>query len=172
MASDEPERTGGRAPQSQRRGGGSPPGDVAGSDDRDRGPLDPEQGAPPVRMWQGAVAVRESCAFSETRETPEGTARLVRMPIGVVGTIIPWNAPVPSASMKLPAALAAGCTVVLKPAPEGPVSTMMLAEAFEAAELPEGVISVIPAGREVGESLVRHPGVDKIAFTGSTAAGR
>jgi aldehyde dehydrogenase (NAD+) len=125
-----------------------------------------------VRMWESAIDVLESYPFSEIRETPEGTARLVRMSIGVVGTIIPWNAPVPSASMKLPAALASGCTVVLKPAPEGPVSAMMLAEALEAAELPEGVISVIPAGREVGEQLVRHPGVDKIAFTGSTAAGR
>jgi betaine-aldehyde dehydrogenase len=97
---------------------------------------------------------------------------LVRTPIGVVGTIIPWNAPVPSASMKIPAALAAGCTVVLKPAPEGPVSSMILAEVLEAADLPEGVVSVIPGGREVGEHLVRHNDVDKIAFTGSTAAGR
>jgi aldehyde dehydrogenase (NAD+) len=125
-----------------------------------------------LRMWENAIEVLERYPFSETRETPEGRATLVRMPVGVVGTIIPWNAPVPSASMKLPAALAAGCTVVLKPAPEGPVSAMMLAEALEAAELPEGVVSVIPAGREVGEHLVRHPDVDKIAFTGSTAAGR
>jgi aldehyde dehydrogenase (NAD+) len=125
-----------------------------------------------LRMWESAIDILEGYPFSEQRETPEGTARLLRMPIGVVGTIIPWNAPVPSASMKLPAALAAGCTVVLKPAPEGPVSTMILAEAFEAADLPEGVISVIPAGREVGEHLVGHRDVDKIAFTGSTAAGR
>jgi aldehyde dehydrogenase (NAD+) len=125
-----------------------------------------------VRMWQSAIDVLEGYSFSETRETPEGTARLVRTPIGVVATIIPWNAPVPSASMKLPAALAAGCTVVLKPAPEGPVSAMLLAEAFEAAELPDGVVSVIPAGRDVGEHLVRHADVDKVAFTGSTAAGR
>jgi len=125
-----------------------------------------------VRMWDSAIDVLETYSFSEVRETPEGRAHLVRMPIGVVGTIIPWNAPVPSASMKVPAALAAGCTVVLKPAPEGPVSAMMLADALEAAELPEGVVSIIPAGREVGEHLVRHPGVDKIAFTGSTAAGR
>jgi aldehyde dehydrogenase (NAD+) len=125
-----------------------------------------------LRMWESAIDVLESYPFSEKRATPEGTALLVRMPIGVVGTITPWNAPVPSASMKLPQALAAGCTVVLKPAPEGPVSAMMLADALEAAELPEGVVSVIPAGREVGEHLVRHADVDKIAFTGSTAAGR
>jgi aldehyde dehydrogenase (NAD+) len=125
-----------------------------------------------LRMWESAIDLLEGYPFSEKRETPEGTARLIRTPIGVVGTITPWNAPVPSASMKLPPALAAGCTVVLKPAPEGPVSAMMLADAIEAAELPEGVVSVVPAGREVGEHLVRHADVDKIAFTGSTAAGR
>src|SRR5579872_5737209 len=125
-----------------------------------------------VRMWESAIDTLETYAFSEKRETPDGMAELVRTPIGVVGTITPWNAPVPSASMKLPPALASGCTVVLKPAPEGPVSNMMFAEAFEAAELPEGVISIVPAGREVGEHLVRHTDVDKIAFTGSTAAGR
>src|SRR4029077_6277193 len=125
-----------------------------------------------VRMWESAIDTLEGYAFSEKRETPDGMAELVRTPIGVVGTITPWNAPVPSASMKLPPALASGCTVVFKPAPEGPVSNMIFAEAFEAAELPEGVISVIPAGREVGEHLVRHRDVDKIAFTCSTAAGR
>jgi aldehyde dehydrogenase (NAD+) len=125
-----------------------------------------------LRMWESAIDLLEGYSFSEKRETPEGTACLIRTPIGVVGTITPWNAPVPSASMKLPPALAAGCTVVLKPAPEGPVSAMMLADALEAAELPEGVVSVVPAGREVGEHLVRHVDVDKVAFTGSTAAGR
>src|SRR4029077_4526239 len=125
-----------------------------------------------VRMWQSAIDTLDGYAFSEKRQTPDGMAELGRHTIGVVGTITPWNAPVPSASMKLPPALASGCTVVLKPAPEGPVSNMMFAAAFEAAELPEGVISIIPAGREVGEHLVRHPDVDKITFTGSTAAGR
>ena len=62
--------------------------------------------------------------------------------------------------------------MILKPAPEGPVSVMMLAEAIEAAGLPEGVVSILPTGREVGEYLVSHPGVDKVAFTGSTAAGK
>jgi aldehyde dehydrogenase (NAD+) len=74
--------------------------------------------------------------------------------------------------MKIAPALAAGCTVVLKPAPEGPVSPMLLAEALEAAELPAGVVNVLPAGRETSEHLVVHPDVDKVAFTGSTAAGR
>jgi acyl-CoA reductase-like NAD-dependent aldehyde dehydrogenase len=122
-------------------------------------------------MWEDAATLVESYEFEETRALPEGSARVVREPVGVVATIIPWNGPVATASLKISPALAAGCTVVLKPAPEGPVSVMMLAEALEAAGLPEGVISILPAGREVGEYLVTHPGVDKVAFTGSTAAG-
>ncbi len=73
---------------------------------------------------------------------------------------------------KVAAALAAGCTVVSKPAPETPADAYILAECIEAAGLPPGVFNVVPAGREVGEYLVRHPGIDKITFTGSTAAGR
>jgi acyl-CoA reductase-like NAD-dependent aldehyde dehydrogenase len=126
----------------------------------------------PRVMWDAAADVLERHPFEETRQTDAGPVRIVREPVGVVGTITPWNAPVPNASIKAAPALAAGCTVVLKPAPEGPVSAMMFAEAVEAAGLPEGVISVLPAGREVGEHLVTHPDVDKIAFTGSTAAGR
>jgi aldehyde dehydrogenase (NAD+) len=123
-------------------------------------------------MWEGAAAVLEDYQFEQPRPSETGTARLRHEPVGVIGTITPWNAPVGNGSIKLAPALAAGCTVVLKPAPEGPSSAMLLAEAFEAADLPEGVVSVLPAGREVGEHLVRHPGVDKVAFTGSTAAGK
>lgn len=125
-----------------------------------------------LKMWDDVSTLHERAVFEEQREWAEGRGRLVREPVGVVATIIPWNGPVATASLKIGPALAAGCTVVLKPAPEGPVSVMMLAEALEAAGLPEGVISVLPAGREVGEHLVTHPGVDKIAFTGSTAAGK
>jgi aldehyde dehydrogenase (NAD+) len=125
-----------------------------------------------LAMWSDSATLHERFAFEEERSWADGHARIVREPVGVVATIIPWNGPVATASLKVGPALAAGCVVVLKPAPEGPVSTMLLAEAFEAAGLPEGVISVLPAGRETGEHLVRHPGVDKVAFTGSTAAGR
>lgn len=125
-----------------------------------------------LAMWGDAATLHERFAFEEKRTWADGHARIVREPVGVVATIIPWNGPVATASLKLGPALAAGCTVVLKPAPEGPVSAMLLAEAIEAAGLPEGVVSVLPAGRETGEHLVRHPGVDKVAFTGSTAAGR
>ena len=73
---------------------------------------------------------------------------------------------------KLIPALIAGCTVVVKPAPETPLDAMWLAEMLEEIDLPEGVVSILPGGRETGEGLVRHPGVDKIAFTGSSATGR
>jgi len=126
----------------------------------------------PETMWNAAADVLERFPFEEERQTADGPMRAIHEPVGVVGTITPWNAPVPNASIKAAPALAAGCTVVLKPAPEGPVTALMFAEAVEAAGLPEGVVSVLPAGREVGEHLVTHPGVDKIAFTGSTAAGR
>jgi betaine-aldehyde dehydrogenase len=126
-----------------------------------------------LTMWDSNADLAESYPFEEERPgMGGGKATVLHEPVGVVGAITPWNAPVGNASIKLAPALAAGCTVVLKPAPEGPVSAMMLAEAFEAAGLPDGVVSVLPAGREVGEHLVRHPDVDKVTFTGSTAAGR
>jgi aldehyde dehydrogenase (NAD+) len=93
-------------------------------------------------------------------------------PAGVVAIIVPWNAPVTLACWKAAPALAAGCTVVIKPPPEAPLSNFILADALAEAGLPPGVASVLPAGREVGEHLVTHPGTDKIAFTGSTAAGK
>jgi aldehyde dehydrogenase (NAD+) len=93
-------------------------------------------------------------------------------PVGVVAIIVPWNAPVTLACWKAAPALAAGCPVIIKPAPEAPLSNFILAEALQEAGLPEDVVSVIPAGREVGEHLVTHPGTDKVAFTGSTAAGK
>ncbi|MEV5005953.1 aldehyde dehydrogenase [Streptomyces sp. NPDC093064] len=95
-----------------------------------------------------------------------------RAPVGVVAAVIPWNAPHQSALVKLVPALLAGCTVILKPSPETAVDGLRLAELLAEAGFPEGVISVLPADREVSEYLIAHPGVDKIAFTGSTAAGR
>lgn len=103
---------------------------------------------------------------------PQGTSVLRREPIGVVAAIIPWNAPHQSALVKLIPALLAGCTVVLKLAPETGLDGHLLGELFNEAGLPEGVLSILTADREASEYLVRHPGVDKIAFTGSTAAGR
>jgi aldehyde dehydrogenase (NAD+) len=101
-----------------------------------------------------------------------GTAVVLREPIGVVGAIVPWNVPQGITFLKLAPALAAGCTVVLKPAPETVLDAFLMAEAAHAAGLPEGVLSVVPGGRELGAYLVEHPGVDKVSFTGSTTAGR
>ncbi|HEX7872315.1 MAG TPA: aldehyde dehydrogenase [Sphingobium sp.] len=98
-------------------------------------------------------------------------AVVVREAVGVVAAIAPWNGPLSSLLIKLAPALASGCTVVMKPSPETPLEAFLLAEAAEEAGLPEGVVNLLPAGREVSELLVRHPGIDKVAFTGSTGAG-
>jgi betaine-aldehyde dehydrogenase len=112
-------------------------------------------------------------AFDEVRSGVLNAEMLVtKEPVGVVGAIAPWNVPLFIAASKLAPALAAGCTAVFKPAPETPLDAFRLAEIFSDAGLPEGVLSVVPAGREVGEYLVTHPGVDKISFTGSSVAGK
>ncbi|MER7678210.1 aldehyde dehydrogenase [Streptomyces sp. NPDC096934] len=104
----------------------------------------------------------------------EGETRtlLHREGVGVVAAVIPWNAPHQSALAKMVPALLAGCTVILKASPETAVDALVLAEIFDAPGFPEGVVSIVPAGRETSEYLVSHPDVDKIAFTGSTGAGR
>jgi len=96
-----------------------------------------------------------------------------REPIGVVGAIVPWNFPLNLATWKFAPALAAGCTVVLKPATETPLTALAVAEVMHDAGFPPGAFNVIPGGgRTAGTALVRHPGVDKIAFTGSTEVGK
>ncbi|WP_406628310.1 aldehyde dehydrogenase [Patulibacter brassicae] len=101
-----------------------------------------------------------------------GRIHVRRGPIGVVAAIVPWNFPQVLTMFKLAPALAAGCSVVVKPSPETVLDAQLLAEAIEESGIPEGVVSIVPAGREVGAYLVSHPGIDKVAFTGSTAAGR
>ena len=108
----------------------------------------------------------------ERRRDNGGLVRVVKEPVGVVAAITPWNAPLVLLCYKVSAALAAGCTVVAKPSPETPIDAYILAECIEAAGLPPGVFNLVPAGRETGDYLIRHPGIDKISFTGSTAAGR
>ena len=109
----------------------------------------------------------------ERRPSPLGSTTLVRRdPIGVVAAIVPWNFPVALSIMKFGPALAAGCTIVLKPSPGTVLDCFILAEAAEEAQLPPGVINWVPGERELGAYLVSHPGVDKVAFTGSTNAGR
>ena len=93
-------------------------------------------------------------------------------PLGVVGQIVPWNFPLLMAAWKLAPALACGNTAILKPAETTPLTALMLAEIFQEAGLPPGVVSVLPGDGSAGAALVRAPGIDKIAFTGSTAVGR
>lgn len=95
-----------------------------------------------------------------------------REAVGVVGAITPWNVPQLVIMPKLAPALLAGCTIVVKAAPESPLDALLLAEIIDEADLPAGVVSILVGGREAGEHLVRHPDVDKIAFTGSSAVGR
>jgi betaine-aldehyde dehydrogenase len=110
--------------------------------------------------------------FEETRAGMFGPVVVRREAMGVVGAIIPWNVPLFEAVIKIGPAIIAGCTVVLKPAPETPLDAYLFHEILTEAGLPPGVVNIVPAGREVGEYLVTHPGVDKITFTGSTAAGK
>ena len=96
-----------------------------------------------------------------------------REPIGVVGAIVPWNSPLIMAVLKLAPALAAGCTVVLKPAELTPLTALLLGEIISKTGIPAGVVNIVPAyGHDAGAALAAHEGVDKIAFTGSTAVGR
>jgi aldehyde dehydrogenase (NAD+) len=131
-------------------------------------------GSSSIPLVEYYLDLARSDAGDEVRQgrpgaTGDGIVR--RVPVGVVAGITPWNGPVMQVLMKLVPALLAGCPVVIKPAPETPLSACKVAEALAAAELPRGVVSVVPGGRDLGEHLVGHPGVDHVSFTGSTRAG-
>ncbi|MBB3604007.1 aldehyde dehydrogenase (NAD+) [Mycolicibacterium sp. BK556] len=110
--------------------------------------------------------------IEEIRPSMIGHTVVRREAIGVVAAIVPWNYPQALAAFKLAPALAAGCTVVLKAAPETALDALVFAEAAAEAGLPPGVLNVVPGGAAAGAYLVAHPGVDKVTFTGSTTAGR
>ena len=119
------------------------------------------------------AALADTFPFEEQAQpSGPGFGLLVREPVGVVGAIIPWNAPVQLITHKIGPALLAGCSIVLKMSPEAPGEGYVFAEAAEAIGLPPGVLNVVTADREVSQLLVTDPRVDKITFTGSTAAGR
>ena len=113
-------------------------------------------------------------ATPDVRAFPDGSAEtLVRWdPVGVCALIAPWNFPINLVMVKLAPALIAGCTVVIKPASTTPLSIRLIAEAAAAAGVPAGVVNVITGSGALGDLLVRHPGIDKVAFTGSTPVGR
>lgn len=116
----------------------------------------------------------ETFEFVERHHPADGgeVGLLVREPVGVVAAIIPWNAPIITIAYKIAPALLAGCTVILKASPEAPSTAYIMAEIAESVGLPAGVLNVVTADRDVSELLVRSPDVDKVSFTGSTAAGR
>jgi acyl-CoA reductase-like NAD-dependent aldehyde dehydrogenase len=101
-----------------------------------------------------------------------GEAMIVREPIGVAVTIVPWNNPFGIMISKVAGALLAGCTVIMKPAPETPIEAYIIAEAADAIGLPAGVLNLVTSHREAADHLVRNPGVDKVSLTGSTVAGK
>ncbi|WP_236794872.1 aldehyde dehydrogenase [Amycolatopsis sp. GM8] len=126
-----------------------------------------------ARTFEFYAGLADTYPFEEPAQPTVGEfGLLVREPVGVVGAIIPWNAPMSLITYKIAPALLAGCTVVLKCSPEAPGEGYLVAEIAEAVGLPAGVLNVVTADREVSELLVRDPRVDKITFTGSTAAGR
>jgi len=127
----------------------------------------------PPELFEYYGKLIQSYSLVDERKGGHGErVRVVKEPVGVVAAITPWNAPLVLLCYKVAAGLAAGCTIVAKPAPETPADAYILAECIEAAGLPPGVFNLVPAGRETGDYLIRHPGIDKISFTGSTAAGK
>src|ERR1700732_3471079 len=106
-------------------------------------------------------------------EEQVGTSLVVREPVGVVGCITPWNYPLHQIAAKVAPALAAGCTVVLKPSEVAPLNAFILAEIIDEVGLPAGVFNLVTGtGPVVGEAIAAHPGVDMVSFTGSPRAGK
>ena len=126
-----------------------------------------------VGVVQYYAALARTLGAPDVRPSQMGTQTLVEAsPMGVVAAIVPWNFPVTLALNKIAPAMAAGCTLVIKPSPGTVLDSYLLAEAALEAGVPAGVLNWVAADRDVGAYLVSHPGVDKVAFTGSTSAGR
>ena len=142
-----------------------------------------ETGQPPtiVDMMQFGAAMSvlnfyasaaDKFTWKDIRDGIYGQTLVLKEPIGVVGAVVAWNVPFFLAANKLGPALLAGCTIVLKPAAETPLTTNLMAEKFAEAGLPEGVLSVVPGGPETGRALTDNPELDKYTFTGSSAVGK
>ncbi|MGW3494847.1 aldehyde dehydrogenase family protein [Streptomyces sp. NPDC001020] len=130
------------------------------------------EGMAPIGLARYHAGLARTTPLEDRRPRFDGVGETVvlREPVGVVAAIVPWNFPQPLAMFKIAPALAAGCTVVLKPAEQTGLGALEIAAA-ERAGLPPGVLSVVTGGTDLGRLLVAHPGVDEIAFAGSTAAG-
>ncbi|MEU0990366.1 aldehyde dehydrogenase [Streptomyces sp. NPDC005953] len=125
-----------------------------------------------VGVFGVALAAAAGFAEEDERQGTGGPVLVRREPVGVVAAITPWNVPQLTIAGKLAPALLAGCTIILKPSPETPLDALWLADLCAEAGVPDGVLSVLPADRETGAHLVSHPGIDKVAFTGSVGAGK
>ena len=122
---------------------------------------------------RGIAALGEGFEWvSKAKGQVVDTVILSREPVGVVAGIAPWNAPFGIMANKVFYSLIAGCPIVMKPSPETPLEAYIIAEAAEAAGLPAGVVNLVPSEREAADHLVHNPGIDKVSFTGSTAAGK
>ncbi|MCB0945317.1 MAG: aldehyde dehydrogenase [Mycobacterium sp.] len=129
-------------------------------------------GAFPAALLRYYAQLITETPIEEIRPSVIGHTIVRREPVGVVAAVVPWNYPQALSAFKLAPALAAGCTVVLKAAPETALDALVFAEAAQECGLPPGVLNIVPGAAEAGVHLVSHPGVDKVSFTGSTAAGR
>ncbi|MFI6310103.1 aldehyde dehydrogenase [Nocardia fusca] len=129
-------------------------------------------GGLPAVLFRTYADIVEGLDFERPQPSQAGSTIVRREPLGVIAAIIPWNFPQALAAFKLAPALAAGNTIVLKPSPETSLDAYVFADAAIEAGLPEGVLNIVVGDRDAGAALVSHPGVDKIAFTGSTEAGR
>lgn len=146
--------------------------------------LDAEEGGKPLRLAEGDIAGAISLTryaaglaiqqhgMAYTNHGPDFTGLVLREPVGVVGLITPWNFPALILCQKLPFALAAGCTVVVKPSELTTGSALRIAELYTEAGLPEGALNIVTGDGRAGGALAEHPGVDLLSFTGSTATGR
>lgn len=130
------------------------------------------QAAVPQSILDAYLDSAVNYPFTSLRRSDKGCALVTREPVGVVAAVVPWNVPMSVTMQKIAPALITGCAVILKPAPETPMSAYLLSEMLLEAGIDDGVVNMVPADREVSEYLVTHPGVDKVAFTGSTAVGR
>jgi len=126
----------------------------------------------PVKILEAYVDTARTYPFEEVRRSANGQALVLRQPVGVVAGVVPWNVPLSLTMQKLVPALLTGCTIVLKPSPETPLDAYIVARLLQEAGCPPGVVNIVPAGREVSEYLISHSGVNKVTFTGSSAAGR
>jgi betaine-aldehyde dehydrogenase len=123
-----------------------------------------------LRFFAGAA--RDTHGSHAGEYMPGYTSMYRREPVGVVGQIAPWNYPFMMAAWKIGPALAAGCTIVLKPAPGTPLTTLMLADFIKEAGIPDGVVNIVTGGNDTGQALVEHPDVRMVSLTGSTGTGK